>query len=140
MATFYDCFKENMQALGLPAAESVFGTRGAALGTASTLNGLVDKFATRVTLRELVHAGLRAERLMVVGGVSAAFHAGAVIGSSAVAAGRSLSGGTSSADVLALAAGHGLGRPWLTPVLARQRGICAAAASARAAAAQTARP
>ncbi|WBG66142.1 hypothetical protein [Pseudomonas citronellolis] len=103
MSSFYSYFKENMEALGLPAPESLYGTAATALATLSTLNTLLEKFGRNVTVTELARAGLRGERLLTMGSMLASFYIGAVIGSLAVALGRTLSGGTSLADALALA-------------------------------------
>ena len=118
MSDFYKYFKENMDGLGLPAPESLFGTLQAAVANAAILVGYVDKFGTRVTVGEAVGAATKLERLTAIASLTAAFYVGAVIGSIAVATGRSLSGGTSIADVLMAANEHRLNRPWLAPTLA----------------------
>ncbi|WP_416421772.1 hypothetical protein RAM80_17660 [Pseudomonas sp. App30] len=123
MASFYDYFKENMESMGLPAPESLFGTLSAAVGTASTLLTQIDKFGKTVTLGELISAGTRLEKLAVIGACSAAFYVGAVIGSIAVATGRSLSGGLSIADVLAIARDNNLERHWLSACLIKFPGV-----------------
>lgn len=120
---FYGYFKENMDALGLPAPESLFGSVQSAVGTAAVILGFVDKFGTKVTVREMIGAGTRLEALGVAGACAAAFYVGAVIGSLAVATGRTLSGGTSLADVLFEASRLELKRPWLTSLLHRMPGI-----------------
>lgn len=122
-AGFYEYFKENMEALGLPAPESLFGSVQSAVGTAAIILGAVDKYGTKVTLREIRGAGTRLEALGVIGACVAAFYAGAVIGSLAVAGGRTLSGGVSLADVLFEASRRGLKRPWLKPLLYRMPGV-----------------
>lgn len=118
MAAFYDYFRENMNALGLPAPESLFGNLPLALASAQTLMTFVDKFGTRATVHDMVVAGTRLEQLGTVGAMYASFYVGAVVGSLAVASGRSLSGGTSLADVLVFASGRGLNRPWLGSMIA----------------------
>jgi hypothetical protein len=123
MSDFYRYFKENMDSLGLRAPESLFGSLTTAVGTATTLLTQVDKFGKTVTLGELIKAGTRLEKLAVVGTCSAAFYAGAVIGSIAVAAGRTLSGGTSLADVLFFASNNRLNREWLSTCLLNCPGI-----------------
>ncbi|MFC0170681.1 hypothetical protein ACFFKC_21660 [Pseudoduganella danionis] len=119
MATFYYYFRENMQALGLPAPDSLFGNLQLALGTAATLVNHIEKFGKRVTVRELIVAGLRSEKLAVVASLSAAYYTGAVIGSIAIASGRTISGGRSMADVLWDARQNGLHRPWLHEIMRR---------------------
>jgi hypothetical protein len=123
MATFYHYFRENMQSLGLPAPESLFGTLQMALSTSATLIGHIDKFGKHVTIRELIGAGLRIEKLSMIATLSGAFYAGAVIGSIAVASGRSLSGGTSLADVMWDLRCRGLKRNWLAEIIRRHPAI-----------------
>jgi hypothetical protein len=125
MSDFYDYFKENMDALGLPAPESLFGTVTAAVANAAAILGQIDKLGTAVTVEELVGAGTILEGAGYLGGCLAAAYVGAVIGSLAVATGRTLSGGTSLADVLFTAKRHKLDRKWLAPALRRHPGIYA---------------
>ena len=119
MSEFYKDFKENMDALGLPAPESLFGNSQLAIGSTSALVALVEKFGKKVTVREMIGAGVRGEKLAVIGAMSASFYIGAVIGSIAVATGRSLAGGTSLSDVLRNAQMNHLHRPWLPAVMVR---------------------
>lgn len=119
MAEFYKYFKENMEALGLSAPDSLFGTLQTAIGTAATILTQVDKYGPRVTVGELVRGATRLEQLAYLGSVCAAFYLGAVIGSIAVATGRSLAGGTTITDVLFVATRYDLNRAWLPSVLYR---------------------
>lgn len=119
MSEFYKYFKENMDALGLPAPDTLFGNAQLATATASALIGLIEKFGKKVTVSEMIGAGIRSEKLMVIGAMSASYYAGAVIGSIAVATGRSLAGGTSLADVLLSAQMNHLHRPWLPAIMVR---------------------
>lgn len=123
MSKFYEYFKENMDAMHLDVPETLFGKAGIAVGTAKTLLEYVDKFGTKVTVREVVLAGTRLEKLAVVGAASVAYYTGAVIGSLAVATGRTLAGGTSLADVLSMARTHNLDRDWLGACLIKFPGI-----------------
>jgi hypothetical protein len=123
MSDFYTYFKENMDGLGLPAPESLFGTLQAAVGSASVILGMVDKFGKRVTIGELIGAGTRLEGLAVISACAAAFYVGAVIGSIAIATGRSTANGASLADVLNAVNKYHFSRPWLTEVLGRWPGI-----------------
>jgi len=113
MSKFYGYFKENMSSLGLAAPEALFSSFQTASGTALTLLGLIEKFGKKVRLRELIGAGTRLEQLTMVGGIGAAYYAGAVIGSIAVATGRTLSGGTSLSDVLMTVHQQHLNARWL---------------------------
>ncbi|MET0267025.1 MAG: hypothetical protein ABW202_15585 [Duganella sp.] len=123
MSDFYRYFKENMEALGLPAPESLFGTLQTTVATVTVLLTNIDKYGKTVTVGELLGAGTRLEKLSVAAALSAAFYAGACIGSLAVATGRTLAGGTSLADVLLAAHTHRLNRTWLTPILLRSPAI-----------------
>lgn len=82
MSEFYQHFKEDMDALGLAAPETLFANATPALATATALATQIDKFGSKVTLMEIVGAGTRLEKLAVVGACSAAFYAGAVVGAS----------------------------------------------------------
>ncbi len=119
MSNFYKYFRQNMQSLGLPAPESLFGSLQMALANAAAFVAHIDKFGRRITVGEMVGAGLRAEKLGMVATLSAAFYVGAVIGSIAVATGRALSGGVSIADVLWDIRCNGLYRPWLADTMRR---------------------
>lgn len=122
MADFYDHFKKNMEALGLPAPQSLFGSVSAAVANAAALLGQIDKSGKGVTIGEIIGAGTRLEALGCIAGCAAAFYAGAVIGSLAVASGA-LAGSTSLADVLYTAKKHNLDRKWLPATLQRWPGL-----------------
>jgi hypothetical protein len=84
--SFYQYFKQNMNALGLPAPDSLFGTLGAATGTITTLANLVLKFGPKVTLTEVLGSApslaIRASEIGVVAGAMlATYYLGACIGS-----------------------------------------------------------
>ena len=116
--TFYDYFKENMEALGLPCPKTLFGTLTSATATTGAIVAVVEKFGTSVTIGELIGAGVLSEALLVVGGVSAAFYAGACVGSLAVATGQTLADGLSIADLFACATKHEIDTPmWLHDTL-----------------------
>jgi hypothetical protein len=117
--TFYSYFKENMEAMGLPAPDTLFGKLSLATATTSAIVGAVEKFGTAVTVKELVGAGILSEKLLVIGACSAAFYAGACVGSLAVATGRTLSGGLSIADAFTCASANAIPTPpWLRDTLA----------------------
>lgn len=117
MSDFYGYFKENMEASGLPAPQTLFATVQATATNASIILSQVDKFGKEVTIGELIAAGTKLEGLATIGACCAAFYVGAIIGSLAVATSRSLSGGPSVADVLMTAGTYQLGRPWLMAML-----------------------
>jgi len=113
MSNFYPYFKQNMETMGLPAPETLFGNLQTTLASVSTLAGFVDKFGPRVTVGEMIGAGSKLEALGTIAACSAAFYVGAVIGSIAVATGRCIAGGVTMADVLSTANHFNLNRPWL---------------------------
>lgn len=123
MSDFYKYFKENMEDLGLPAPETLFGNVQAAVANATVILSQIEKFGKTVTVGELIGAGTRLEGLGAIAACSAAFYVGAVIGSIAVATGRSLAGGTSIADVISTANRYNLNRPWLISGLHRWPGV-----------------
>lgn len=123
MTDFYQYFRENMQSLGLPAPDSLFGSLQMALANAAAFVAHIDKFGRRITVSELMGAGVRTEKLGTVATLSASFYVGAVIGSIAVATGRMLSGGTTLADVIWDIRSKGLYRPWLAETMRRNPAI-----------------
>ena len=120
---FYKYFKENMDSLGLDCPETLFATKGTAINTATTLLAAIQQHGTKVTVAELIGAGTGLEKLIYLGALRASFYVGAVVGSIAVATGRSLAGGASLSDVLMEAHSNHLHRPWLAGVLMRWPGI-----------------
>ena len=89
--TFYQLFKENMEALHLPAPpESLAGSSVQAYGLIRALTEVVDKFGPAVTVSQLIGAGLLSEKLAYAGALGVAFYLGACIGSLAVATGEKL--------------------------------------------------
>ena len=131
MSEFYRYFKENMEALGLPAPESLFGNLQTALSSSYALLAGIDKFGRNVTIGELIGAGTRLEQLAVVSACLASYYFGAVIGSIAVAAARCLGRETSISDVLETASRYELDRPWLEATLRQWRAIYDARAMRR---------
>lgn len=119
MSKFYKYFKANMDSLGLPAPETLFGSAQTAVANAAIFLGHIDKYGKAVTVGDLIGAGTKLECLGVIAALSASFYVGAIVGSLAVATGRSLAGGISIADVVMTANRHGLNRPWLVSTLYR---------------------
>lgn len=89
--TFYKAFKDNMEALGLPAPVSLFGAQQSATATLAAILSALKSLGAEATIGELIGATTRLEALAVVSALSASFYAGAVIGSLMVAAGASMS-------------------------------------------------
>ena len=123
MSEFYRYFKENMDALGLAAPETLFANATTALATATALATQIDKFGSKVTVMEVVGAGPRLEKLAVFGACSAAFYAGAVVGSIAVATGRVFANGTSLSDVMMLLPRNDMDREWMRTCIQRHPGL-----------------
>ncbi len=111
--TFGEYFTENMNALGLPAPNSLFGMTATAIGTIKTLSDLIIKFGPAVTLLEVLKTAptlaIGASELSTVGSATlASFYFGACIGSLAVATGQVTSGGYSITDLFASASSIGI--------------------------------
>jgi hypothetical protein len=119
MSGFFKYFKENMDGLGLPAPEALFGNLQVALSSVTALQAHIDKFGKAVTVREAIGATTRFEKLLIIGSFSVSYYVGACIGSIAVATGRSLANGTSLGDVLYTASRYGINRSWLPCMLQR---------------------
>lgn len=103
MPNFYDYFKANMNAMGLPCPDSLFADLTTALATIKSIQAAIT-VGGNVTIAELIGAGTLSEGLAVAGGVAASFYLGACIGSLAVATGYSL------ADLLSCADDNGIDR------------------------------
>jgi hypothetical protein len=131
MSDFYKYFKENMDALNLPAPENLYGSVATAQTSISGMLVYIDKYGTRVTVLDMIGAGTNLERLATVGAVQGAYYIGAAIGSLAVATGRTLAAGTSLSDVLFEASHRDLKRDWLLPLLHRNPGIYVPSRSGR---------
>lgn len=114
--TWFSYWRENMQGLGIPIPNTWHGSEASVLALAGALASAVEKYGPRVTVAELVGAGVVSEQVAFLGSLTAAGVAGAAIGSAAVATGRYLAGGTSLADVL----GNVLGYAARKRVLTRQ--------------------
>ena len=119
-SNFYDYFKENMEALGLPAPVSLFATQTTASGVISSILTAISRLSKNATVAELVGATTGLEKLMVVGAASASFYVGAAIGSFAIATGRYAACGVSISDVMWEIHHNGIRIPsWLTLHLSR---------------------
>ena len=121
--SFYKYFDENMTAMGLPAPPNLFANIGLAIGTASSMLKTIDSFGKHMTIGAIIGATSSLEKLNVIAGISAAYYAGAVIGSIAVALGKYLSGGLTISDVIISAQQNNIYRTWLTTVLVKWPGI-----------------
>jgi hypothetical protein len=97
---FRKYFNENMQDLGLSVPPTLFDTYQKAVETVSLMVGALAHLSKGATMGELMGATFGLEKLAVVASIGAAAYTGAVIGSIAVATGRSLACGSRIADVL----------------------------------------
>ena len=117
--SFYEYFRESMRSVGLDAPQSLFGGQEKAVATITAISGAIAKFGTKVTIAELIGAGILTEKLMVVGALSACFYLGACIGALAYATGQwtsenlwaSNSAQPSVAKLLSVATKHGISIP-----------------------------
>lgn len=100
MPGFWDYYKENMEAMGYPVPESFVGNLGSLQATVTGIEAYIATYGPRVTVRELIRAGVLKDRLVTIGALSGAFYLGCIVGSLAVAAGRVAGNGTSLADVM----------------------------------------
>lgn len=107
-SNFNKYFTENMRELNLPVPSSLFDTYQTAVATATTLVGTLATLGKGATMAELIGATVGLEKLAVAASIGAAAYTGAVIGSIAVAIGRSLSGGYQISDMFASAGLNGL--------------------------------
>lgn len=98
---FQKYFNENMRDLGLPVPSTLFDTYQTAVATASTLVGTLATLGKGATIGELIGATVGLEKLAVAASIGAAAYTGAVIGSIAVASGRSLGCGSRISDLFA---------------------------------------
>ena len=105
---FKKYFAENMSELGLPVPTSLFDTYQTAIATASTLVGTLSTLGKGATIGELIGATVGLEKLAVAAALGASAYTGAVIGSIAVASGRSLACGSRISDMFVFANEHKL--------------------------------
>lgn len=96
---FKKYFNENMKELGLPVPSTLFDTYQTAIATASTLVGTLATLGKGATIGELIGATVGLEKLAIAASIGAAAYTGAVIGSIAVASGRSLGCGSRISDM-----------------------------------------
>lgn len=96
---FNKYFTENMNALGLGVPTSLFDTSEKAIATATLILTAIKELGKGATMAEIAGATIGLEKLIVLGAISAAGYVGAVIGSIAVATGRSLGCGYSISDM-----------------------------------------
>jgi len=96
---FKKYFKENMQALGLPFPSTFFDSYNAAIAHAIIMLETLKTLGKGATVAELIGATTGLEKLKVAATFGATAYVGAVIGSIAVASGRSLGCGSRISDM-----------------------------------------
>lgn len=116
-ASFGKYFTENMTALGLPTPNGVYENSLAIFGIAATLGEAAHLHSKMpVSLAWRGSFGFEKAKLLTAIGVS--YYVGAMIGSAAVAIGRTTGCGTSIADAILLARENGINGAWLEHELA----------------------
>jgi hypothetical protein len=101
-------FNENMRDLGLPEFGSGFNDFRTVTANIAAITLMIEKYGTKVTVLELIGAGLASEVLGVVGALGASAYLGMLVGSLFVASGRCLSGGAHIYDLLSYANSQGI--------------------------------
>jgi hypothetical protein len=96
---FKKYFNENMKDLGLPVPQTLFDNFNAAVANAGLILEALGTLGKGATMAEVIKATTGLERLKVAASLGASFYVGAVIGSIAVASGRSLGCGSRISDM-----------------------------------------
>lgn len=117
--SFKHYFKENMDGLGLPVPSSLFDSFNTSIATAAVIGEAVSLQGTHITLGQAIASQSKMASLKIAAGLSASFYVGAIIGSIAVASGRSLGCGARISDALAVARNNGIYGMWLERELVR---------------------
>ena len=99
---FKKYFKENMNELGLKVPSGLFDSSKKAIETAGLILGTLKLLGKGATMAEVAGATIALEKLAVLSALSASYYVGAVIGSIAVASGRSLGCGYRISDMITL--------------------------------------
>ncbi len=116
---FKHYFKENMDGLGLPVPSSLFDSFNTTIATAAVIGEAVSLQGSHVTLGQVIASSSRMASLKIAVSLSASYYVGAIVGSLAVASGRSLGCGARIADALAIARNNGIRGMWLERELMR---------------------
>ena len=116
---FGEYFKQNMNAIGLPAPTDMFGTVTTAYANINELGTAVDLYGSQVTVAEVWGATSKLEKLRLIGPLIASYYTGAAVGSAAVALGRSLGCGATISDAMWQLREHGGYFSWVEAELLR---------------------
>jgi hypothetical protein len=101
-------FNENMQELGLPVPSTLFDGYNTAIAHAMVMVETLRTLGKGATVAELIGATTGLEKLKVAATFGASAYVGAVIGSIAVASGRSLGCGSRISDLFVFTHQHNL--------------------------------
>lgn len=96
---FKKYFNKNMNELGLTVPPGLFDTSEKATATAILILGTLKQLGAGATMAEIAGATVALEKLAVLAALSASGYVGAVIGSIAIATGRSLGCGYKVSDM-----------------------------------------
>ncbi|MDD2874535.1 MAG: hypothetical protein PHG21_12995 [Azoarcus sp.] len=105
---FKKYFNENMQELGLPVPSTLFDSYNTAIAHAMVMVETLRTLGKGATVAELIGATTGLEKLKVAATFGASAYVGAVIGSIAVASGRSLGCGSRISDLFVFTHQHKL--------------------------------
>lgn len=105
---FKKYFNENMSDLGLPVPQTLFDSYTAAIANTGLILEAIRTLGSNATIGEVVKATTGLEKLKVAAAIGASYYVGAVIGSIAVASGRSLGCGYKISDMFVFLDRHNL--------------------------------
>lgn len=103
--------------MGLDAPEDLFGSYDKAVDTTTRILAAISQLGKTATIGEILGATTGLEKLVLLQALRGCYYVGAVIGSLAVALGRTTSGGLTISDVISFAETHRLNPPWLRETL-----------------------
>lgn len=96
---FKKYFNENMKDLGLPVPQTLFDNYSAAIANTGLILEAIRTLGKGATMGEVAKATTGLEKLKVAAAIGASYYVGAVIGSIAIASGRSLGCGYRISDM-----------------------------------------
>lgn len=99
---FEKYFKENMEGLGLPVPKSLFMSYQTGVATGAALSGFLWQFGKGTTVGVMLGGSYYHEKFLLAAAIGGSYYTGAVIGSIAIASGRSLGCGYRLADMMSL--------------------------------------
>ena len=114
---FKKYFNENMKALGLPVPQTFFDTYNAAIANTAILVDTLGSLRKGATIGDLIRSSSGLEKLKVAAAFGAAGYIGAVIGSIAIATGRSFACGNQISDLFVFTNQNNLNFEGLFPLI-----------------------